>query len=236
MPDAANNPGLVADCDVLLAARDTLAGSGTLNWSATTPIADWDGVRLDGTPLRIVRLDLREMGLTGSIPATLGNLSSLTYLNLRSNQLTGSIPTELGNLPNLTGLWLYENELTGTIPMELGSLTNLETLNLRSNQLTGTILAGLGRLMNLKLLHLSGNQLTGCVPAGLRDVEDNDLEQLGLSFCPPEDPLVARYDANGNGTIEKSEVIKAINDHLFGTGEPITKEQVIALINLYLFG
>ena len=50
------------------------------------------------------------------------------------------------------------------------------------------------------------------------------------------DPLVARYDANGNGTIEKSEVIKAINDYLFGTGDPITKEQVIALINLYLFG
>ena len=50
------------------------------------------------------------------------------------------------------------------------------------------------------------------------------------------EPLVARYDANGNGTIEKSEVIKAINDYLFGTGDPITKEQVIALINLYLFG
>ena len=32
------------------------------------------------------------------------------------------------------------------------------------------------------------------------------------------DPLVARYDANDNGTIEKSEVIQAINDYLFGEG------------------
>ena len=53
------------------------------------------------------------------------------------------------------------------------------------------------------------------------------------------DPLVARYDANGNGSIEKREVIKAINDYLFGTadGTPApSKAEVIRLINLYLFG
>ena len=50
------------------------------------------------------------------------------------------------------------------------------------------------------------------------------------------DPLVNRYDADGNGTIEKSEVIQAINDYLFDDGEePITKAEVIQLINLYLF-
>ena len=51
------------------------------------------------------------------------------------------------------------------------------------------------------------------------------------------DPLVARYDANNNGTIEKNEVIAAINDYLFGEGdEAISKAEVIRLINLYLFG
>ena len=58
--------------------------------------------------------------------------------------------------------------------------------------------------------------------------------------APPgtsEQGLVARYDANNNGTIEKSEVIKAINDYLFGEGdEAISKAEVIELINLYLFG
>ena len=44
-----NNPGLVADCETLLAARDTLKGSGTLNWSADTPIANWDGITVGGT-------------------------------------------------------------------------------------------------------------------------------------------------------------------------------------------
>ena len=51
------------------------------------------------------------------------------------------------------------------------------------------------------------------------------------------DPLIARYDANGNGTIEKVEVIAAINDYLFGReDEAISKAEVIKLINLYLDG
>ena len=83
------------------------------------------------------------------------------------------------------GLDLQNNALSGQIPVELGSLTNLEQLRLNDNQLTGEIPNDLGLLENLTLLHLAGNQLTGCVPAALMDVEDNDLAQLGLAFCPP---------------------------------------------------
>ena len=58
-----------------------------------------------------------------------------------------------------------------------------------------------------------------------------------LSGATGDDTLVDRYDANDNGQIDKSEVIAAINDYLFGEGdEQITKEQVIEIINLYLFG
>ena len=49
--------------------------------------------------------------------------------------------------------------------------------------------------------------------------------------------LVDRYDTNGNGMIEKNEVIAAINDYLFGEGDQaISKSDVIKLINDYLFG
>ena len=51
------------------------------------------------------------------------------------------------------------------------------------------------------------------------------------------DPLIARYDANNNDTIEKSEVIEAIDDYLFGdSDETISKAEVLKLIDLYLFG
>ena len=76
----------------------------------------------------------------------------------------------------------------------------------------------------------------------LRDSDGNvhDVAGADTVTVSPVDPLVARYDdpangGNGNGVIDRSEVIKAINDYLFGEGEPITRADVIKLINLYLF-
>ena len=204
--DAANNPGLVSDCDTLLAARDTLAGSATLNWSASTPISQWEGVTLGGSPLRVTRLELPEKGLMGEIPKELGSLANLLFLDLSGNQLTGEIPAELGSLSNLQSLYLSNNQLTGEIPAELGSLANLQGLSLYNNQLTGEIPTELGSLANLLFLdlynnqltgeipkelgnldlqglYLSENQLTGCIGAGLQNVPNNDLDELGLPFC-----------------------------------------------------
>ena len=43
--DPATNPDLAADCDILLAVKDTLIGDGsaTLNWSADLAISSWEG-------------------------------------------------------------------------------------------------------------------------------------------------------------------------------------------------
>ena len=131
--DPANNPGLVSDCDTLLAARDTLAGSASLNWSADTPIGQWDGVTVSGSPLRVTELTLIGRELTGAIPAELGSLTQLHSLDLGWNDLSDEIPAELGNLINLQTLDLYGNQLSGAIPAELGNLTNLQSLGLGPN-------------------------------------------------------------------------------------------------------
>ena len=50
------------------------------------------------------------------------------------------------------------------------------------------------------------------------------------------DPL-AKYDTDKSGALDKDEVIKAINDYLFGEeDDAISKDDVIETINLYLFG
>ena len=49
------------------------------------------------------------------------------------------------------------------------------------------------------------------------------------------DPLVARYDANNNGMVDRGEVITAIREYLGGMGG-ITRADVIQLIRLYLAG
>ncbi len=188
--NAASNPWLVSDCEALLAARDALAGSTMVNWSADTPITEWHGVTVEGTPERVTELSLTSQGLTGEIPSELGDLANLQRLNLRRNQLTGEIPSELGGLANLHVLNLRRNQLTGTIPAELGGLANLQSLNLSSNQLSGTIPAELGGLANLMELGLSSNQLSGTIPAELGDL--TNLTGLNLSrnqlsgMMPPE--------------------------------------------------
>ena len=191
---------------VLYNATDGLNWTNDANWLSDAPIGQWHGVITDGSG-RVTELHLHFNQLSGSIPPELGNLANLKGLYLHNNQLSGSIPSELGNLANLETLFLGDNQLSGSIPPELGNLANLEWLflsgnqlsgsippelgnlaslkglNLASNQLSGPIPSELGNLANLEWLYLSGNQLTGCIPGSLRDVETNDLDILGLSFC-----------------------------------------------------
>ena len=48
------------------------------------------------------------------------------------------------------------------------------------------------------------------------------------------DDLLNTYDTNDNGRVDKDEALVAINDYLFN--ETITKDQVLEVIALYLFG
>ena len=90
--DQAANRELFDDCATLLAIKDTLRGSGSLNWALGTPIANWNGITVSGTPQRVTKLKLTSQSLTGSIPAQLIDLDALDELKLAGNQLTGCLP------------------------------------------------------------------------------------------------------------------------------------------------
>ena len=177
-PTVANTSELVADSLALLAARNTLAGSAALNWSADTPTVNWDGVTVSGTPRRITRLVLRDRLLTGTIPPKLGALARLTNLDISGNRLTGTIPSELGHLSNLEVLYLHNNELSGSIPSELGQLSDLKRLNLHSNRLSGSIPSELGQLSDLKRLNLHNNRLSGSIPSDLGHLTNLEVMYL----------------------------------------------------------
>ena len=52
----------------------------------------------------------------------------VTKLTLGKNNLVGTLPAELGDLTSLTDLQLFGNpSLTGTIPASLGNLVSLQT-------------------------------------------------------------------------------------------------------------
>ncbi len=163
--DPDDNPGLLTDCDALLAARDKLRGAGFLNWSADVAVDEWHGVTVEGSPKRVTQLKIRSWRLDGEIPAELGRLSKLRVLSLADNRLSGEIPSELGDLHKLEELSLSRNRLDGAIPSQLGNLTSLERLSLSDNRLSGELPSELGQLVNLDHLSLSNNRLTGEIPA-----------------------------------------------------------------------
>ena len=168
----ADNPGLRADCAVLLAARDVLAGTGRLNWSKHIPIESWQGVTVGSSLERVTKLELPNSSLNGRIPPALGRLHQLVSLDLSRNQLTGPLPPELGELTNLEDLRLSFNALRGPIPPELR------------------------KLRNLKELWLWNKRLSGVVPVQLDDFVMLDSVQNRPSFGDPRTPAVASRDAS----------------------------------------
>ena len=191
----------MADCEALLRARNNLEngnGARILNWSVIRPISQWDGVTVSGTPQRVTRLNLRSMGLVGTLPADLNDLTMLTRLWLHKNSLSGEIP-DLSRLTNLESLWLSDcngcnmdlsgdiarlglgsktrlvdvslwgNSLTGSIP-DLSRLHSLVRLKLQSNNLSGGVPATLGNLGSLRDLRLRNNQLRGSIPSQLNNI------------------------------------------------------------------
>ena len=128
VPNPGDNRALVQDCGTLLELKDTLVGTATLNWSASTALASWDGVTTGGTPSRVTRLRLANKSLSGSIPAALGTLYALTHLDLSSNSLTGAVPAELGVLENLVELKLAGNSFTDCLPLALEGLATTDDL------------------------------------------------------------------------------------------------------------
>ena len=183
------NIDLASDCEALLDARDVLVGlGGPLNWSASTPIAQWDGVTVDGTPMRVTTLDLRKMRLKGMISSHLSRVTALRELYLQDNHLTGPMPSELGSMTALTHLYADNNDLSGAIPSQMGSMTELRELRLRSNDLSGPLPAALGGLTNLTYLLLSDNDLSGSIPSQIGDMSSLywlDVGQNNISGTLP---------------------------------------------------
>ena len=163
--------------------------SDRTHWMSEKPLGEWFGVGTDGNG-RVTSLDLGGNGLTGAIPAFLGQLDHLERLSLGNNQLSEAIPAELANLTRLHTLYLNINQLSGAIPVELSDLSNLQRLRLGGNQLSGGIPSELSNLTKLQGLYLNSNQLSGAIPselAALSRLQALFLENNQLSGGIPSD-------------------------------------------------
>ena len=114
VPNPASNSALVADCEALMAMRDTLAGQTLLNWGAGTPLEQWAGIQVSGEPRRVTGLKFKfRQGvhwheshrlIFGRLPPAIGKLDQLQTLDLCCNKLLGTFPPELEGLQHLREL------------------------------------------------------------------------------------------------------------------------------------
>ncbi|CAI9754158.1 unnamed protein product [Fraxinus pennsylvanica] len=123
--------------------------------------------------------------LTGEIPASIGQMSSLGLMDLSNNRLSGQISKEFGNLSRINYLFLNDNHLSGKIPPALGRCVSLYKLDLSYNRLTGSIPPEISGMREIRIfLNLSHNQLEGPLPvelSKLESVQEIDFSSNNLS-------------------------------------------------------
>uniref|UniRef100_A0A0E0HGM8 Receptor kinase-like protein Xa21 n=1 Tax=Oryza nivara TaxID=4536 RepID=A0A0E0HGM8_ORYNI len=127
--------------------------------------ADW--------PPKLQQLQLSINNLTGAIPASLANISSLNVLSCVYNHIEGNIPNEFAKLPNLQTLYVGSNQLSGSFPQVLLNLSTLINLSLGLNHLSGEVPSNLGSaLPNLEIFELPVNFFHGRIPSSLTNASN----------------------------------------------------------------
>ncbi|KAG6692159.1 hypothetical protein I3842_10G099500 [Carya illinoinensis] len=133
--------------------------------------------------------------LSGTIPATIANVSQLISVKLESNSFSGLIPKTLDNLikvppelsifsyfannPYLKKLYLSMNPLNGVLPNSIGNhLIFLEQLDLTGCNIKGNIPIDIGNLSRLTYMSLGDNDISGPIPTTIGRL--SMLERLGL--------------------------------------------------------
>ncbi|KAF3338346.1 hypothetical protein FCM35_KLT17183 [Carex littledalei] len=110
-----------------------------------------------------------------------------------SQNFSGTLSASIGNLTNLVTVLLQSNNISGTIPPEIGKLSSLKTLDLSNNHFCGGIPASFSHLESLQYLRLSNNSISGAFPVSA--LNHSQLVFLDLSYNNLSGPLPPRVFA-----------------------------------------
>ena len=120
----------------------------------------------------IQSLSLQACQVSG-IPAGITSCSHLRELNLRECGLSGTLPSSLGSLSELEVLLLDHNmELCGTLPESFYNLTNLKAFDIGSTRIGGAITKSISRLIRLEEFYIAGCEFEGTIPEEFGELEN----------------------------------------------------------------
>ncbi|KAL3739800.1 hypothetical protein ACJRO7_021119 [Eucalyptus globulus] len=129
--------------------------------------------------MQLTSISLVVNRLSGAIPTSLANITSLTYLNLEANQFSGPVPHELGRLIYLQNLILSSNQLTGNVPTTFATLGHLTDFRINDNNFSGRIPSFIRNWKKLNKLEMHASGLEGPIPSHISAL--NKVEELRIS-------------------------------------------------------
>ncbi|KAJ0082080.1 hypothetical protein Patl1_10486 [Pistacia atlantica] len=151
------------------------------NWSTNSSICNWIGITCGGVRNhRVTALNISYLGLGGTIPSQLGQLSSLQILDVSNNEFSGIIPSSIFNISTLERIDFSVNQFSGSFPSIIFNLSSLSYIDLSGNRLSGGLPENVfSYLPNLETLYLFNNELDGEIPTTLSECKE--LQYLALS-------------------------------------------------------
>ncbi|CAI5513420.1 unnamed protein product [Closterium sp. Naga37s-1] len=154
-----------------------------------------------------MHLDGVAYDLLTTIPAHIGNLTTLTYLSMVDNSLTGSLPESFSKLVVLQYLDVSNNLISQPLNAII-TLASLTYLNMSSNLISAPLPPGMSNLLALDYLDLMSNSLDKVqAVSALTNLKFLRLEECWIEPAPLTifSPLVAlRYLNLFNNSFEGS--------------------------------
>ncbi|KAF1572114.1 E3 ubiquitin-protein ligase LRSAM1, partial [Eudyptes chrysocome] len=145
-------------------------------------------------------LDLHDNQLA-SIPADIGQLTSLQVLNLERNLLK-CLPQSIGDLAQLQMLNVKGNKLK-ELPASVSGLRSLRTLDISENMLQ-ELPRVLAHIRTLETLTLDASSMTYPPPdicsAGTESIQQFLCKECGIAYYPPSQYLLPVLESDGGGT------------------------------------
>ncbi|XP_072969581.1 leucine-rich repeat receptor protein kinase HPCA1-like [Typha angustifolia] len=171
-----NTPGL----DMLTRTKHFHFGVNQL--SGTVPS------KLFSSDMQLIHLLLDNNNFSGSIPASLGLMTTLEVLRLDKNSFTGPVPSNLNNLTSVAEMHLANNKLTGPLP-NLTGMDALSFVDMSNNSFNASdIPSWFSALPSLTSLYLEYLNIGGQLPRTL------------FSFSPVQ--TLRLRNNNFNGTLD----------------------------------
>ncbi|KAK2981356.1 hypothetical protein RJ640_013147 [Escallonia rubra] len=198
------------------------------NWTEGTPFCNRFGVSCSSDQ-RVTALTLPNMGLRGTIPKEIGNLTLLVYFNISNNSFHGYVPAELSTIPaaifNISSLQSINSETIAYMGLYLNTCATPSTISTRSIYITMSSVT-CSNLYKLKAVYLSQNNI-GELPKSIFNITSLATINLPYNKVQGASPVISASHFQGLKSLALTS--NQLNGELPSSLSPCTSLEILSI-------